>query len=372
MNIACDARALIGPTTGVGRWTTEVMGGLAVRHGHHILLAASKPFQPEGLLCREGIACLPRPTIPWPGTVWVQTALPGLLRRSSADVYIGSLAVLPRRSPVPMVAMVHDITPRTHPGRHTLANRICFNAYIASSLRDAVRVVVGSRATEQEVLAHFPDVAPKLLRIGYGVDPFFSPPPTEDDGTTIRSRFTGGRPYVLHLGTLEPRKGLVELVRAWDVLQRRDADTPDLVLAGRPGWDLGAFDEAVAQVANPKRIHTPGYVSREDGRDLLRHAALFVLASEVEGFGLPLAEAVACHAPCVATDIPALRESGGDAPRFTEPRNAAALADAMSSALEPSENQRLRSQSAARAQALSWAPVVDAWHVLLTEIVPPK
>jgi glycosyltransferase involved in cell wall biosynthesis len=369
MNIACDARALIGPTTGVGRWTSEVMGGLAARHGHRVLLAASKPFEPEGPLRADGVTCLPRPAVPWPGTLWIQAALPGLLGRSAADVHVGSLAVLPRRASIPMISMVHDITPRTHPAHHTLANRICFNAYIASSLAGAARVVVGSAATEAELLRHFPEVAPKVVRIGYGVDRYFSPAPAGDTGARLRERFTGGRPFVLHLGTLEPRKGLVNLVEAWDALVRRDPETPDLVLAGRPGWDLGPLEQAIARVAQPDRLHRPGYVSREDGRELLRHAALFVLASEVEGFGLPLAEAVACHSPCVAADIPALRESGGEAPVFVPPGDSGALGDGMARALDPAENRRLRAVSAARAQGLSWEPVIDAWHGLLTEVV---
>lgn len=369
MNIACDARALIGPRTGVGEWTVRVMSGLAEGFGHHIQLAASKPLHRDDELNRGGITTMPVPRVPWPGTLWLQTTLPRLVSRIGADVFVGSLAIVPRGLSVPAVAMVHDLTPRTHPGRHTLANRFCFNAYIESSLEAAAAVVAGSDATRSELVRLFPEVGHKLERIGYGVDAFFSPPEAGDDGRAIRERVSGGRPYILHLGTLEPRKGLVELITAWDRLMRYTAEVPDLVLAGKTGWGVARIESALAGVGRPDRVHRLGYVDRALGRDLLRHTALFVLASEAEGFGLPLAEAIACHAPCVASDIAALRESGGSAPLFAPPCDALALADAIRAALVPERNAELRDRSKTEAGRLGWDRVVTAWDGLLGRVL---
>jgi glycosyltransferase involved in cell wall biosynthesis len=265
--------------------------------------------------------------------------------------------------------MVHDLTPRTHPRHHTAANRIVFRLFLERSLRTAHSVVAGSDATCDEILSAFPWVEPKLERIGYGVDAWFSPAPAGDDGLATRERFTGGRPYVLHLGTIEPRKGVPDLVAAWETLVAGKAEALDLVIAGKKGWHTGPILERIEASPFAERIHLPGYVGREDARELLRHAEVFVLASEAEGFGLPLAEAVSCGTPAVASDIQVLRETGGDAALYSPVGDPDALAGAFARALDPDVATRLRARAAVRAPLLRWEPVVDAWAGLLERVV---
>ena len=369
MNIACDARSLVGRRTGVATWLTEVAAGLARRPGRDVSLAASKPFELPDALRSAGVHQLPPPRLPIPGTLWLHTLLPHELGRCGADVLIASLAVVPRRCPVPAVAMVHDITPRTHPHRHTLANRFCFNAYLEESLERAAVVVAGSAATEAALLEQLPFVRAKLTRISYGVDAFFSPAGDGDDGSATRQRFATGQRYLLHLGTLEPRKGLLDLVRAYERLRGELEDPPELVIAGAPGWGTASIMAAIEASPARPHIHLPGYVDRAQALGLLRHAEVFVLASEVEGFGLPLAEAISCGTPSVASDIPALREAGGQAALFTPPGDPAALAAAIGRALDPVVAGELRRRAAAHAAGLRWEPVVDAWDALLERVV---
>jgi glycosyltransferase involved in cell wall biosynthesis len=347
------------------------MGGLA-RAGNKVLLAASRAIELPAGLVHAKVDLLPPPRLPIPGTLWLHTWLGWQLAHTGAKVWIGSLAIVPRRCPVPAVAMVHDLTPLTHPHRHTFANRFCFNTYIEESLDRASAVVVGSRATEEVVLELFPWVEPRLQLISYGVDSWFSPAPADDDGNSIRDRFSNGRPYLLHLGTLEPRKGLPTLVAAWEQLQRLLPDPPDLVLAGAAGWQTGPLLQQIDRSRHRARVHLPGYVSREDARGLLRHAAVFTLPSEAEGFGLPLAEAISCGTPCVASDISPLQEVAGDAALLAPVGDADSLARIIARALEPDVRDRLVQAAVRRAPGLRWHPVVRAWQELLMSLVTPS
>ncbi len=365
MNIACDARSLVGHHTGVATWVTQIMGGLVRDHGHVVTLAASKPVVLPNELRLEGVTALPTTRPRLPGTLWLHTQLPRWLTATRPDVFVGSLAVIPRRCPVPSVAVVHDLTPRTHPEHHTLANRFCFNAYVEESLEKADAIVVGSAATEQVVLDHFPFTRSNLVRIGYGVDESFSPPAPDDDGHRVRQKLAGGRPYVLHLGTIEPRKGVADLVAAWEALHSLHPGPPDLVIAGGLGWDTAPIVARIQASQYRDRIHLPGYVDPDSARDLLRHAEVFVIASEVEGFGLPLAEAISCGTPCIASDIPSLRENGGDAALYAPPGNQDALAHTLHRALQPEVAADLRRRSVLRAPQLRWEPAVESWHTLL-------
>jgi glycosyltransferase involved in cell wall biosynthesis len=368
MSIACDARALVGPLTGVGTWTEQVMGGLARTGDHRILLAASRVIDLPSGLALANVELLPPPRLTIPGTLWLHTWLGWQLAQTDARVWVASLGIVPRRCPVPAVAVVHDLTPLTHPHRHTFANRFCFNTYIEESLDRACAVVVGSRATEEAVLAHFPWVEPRLRFITYGVDTWYSPAPADDDGAGTRDRFSHGRPYLLHLGTIEPRKGLPTLVAAWEHLQGLLPDPPDLVLAGAAGWDTGPLLQQIDRSPYRHRIHLPGYVSRDDARGLLRHTAVFILPSEAEGFGLPLAEAISCGAPSVASDISPLREVAGDAALLAPVGDAGGFARTIAQALEPQTRSRLVQAAEQRAPDLRWQPVVKSWQELFEEL----
>jgi len=369
MNIACDARALVGHHTGVGTWTTQVAAGLASDASTRILLGASKPIDLPKELHLPNVGVLPRPRLPLPGSLWLHLALPATLQKADADVFIGSLAMVPRRSRIPSIAMVHDLTPRTHPEQHTLVTRMTFNPFIKASLEAARAVVVGSEATRTEVLEHFPWVQERLHLIGYGVDQFFSPPTDPREGEETRRLFADGRPYILHLGTLEPRKGLLKLVEAWDRLHEITPDAPSLVLAGGEGWDIRPLVDLIDRSPNSERIHRPGYVTRDQARALMRHTEAFVLASEAEGFGLPLAEAIACGAPCIASDIPSLRESGADAALFTPAGDSNTLTQAIVQTLEPETAVAMRHASTARGSALAWGPIIDQWRELIQSVV---
>jgi len=344
------------------------MAGLAEDPSTRILLGASKAFDLPSVLQGSNISILPRPRLPLPGSLWLHLALPAILQKVQADVFIGSLAILPRRSSVPAIAMVHDLTPGTHPDRHTLITRMTFNPFIKSSLERARAVVTGSEATRTEMLEHFPWIHDKLHLISYGGDHFFSPADDPVEGEKTRSLFADGRPYILHLGTLEPRKGLLTLVEAWDRLHEITPDAPTLVLAGGEGWNTGPLLERIDRSPNVANIHRPGYVTREQARALMRHADAFVLASEAEGFGLPLAEAIACGAPCIASDIPSLRESGAGAALFTPVGDSEALAHAIAKTLEKEVARAMREASAARGCALAWGPIIQQWRELIQSV----
>lgn len=368
MNIACDARALVGPRTGVGTWTERVMVGLATSGIGSVNLVASKPIQLGTSGKFPNLKIVPAPRRSTLGPVWLNTTVPRQLRAMGADVWIGSLAILPMWCPVPAVAMVHDLTPRTHPQHHTRANRTIFRLFLKRSLKIAHTVVAGSDATRGEILSAFPWVEPKLVRIGYGVEKWFSPAPVGDDGAPTRVRFADGRRYVLHLGTIEPRKGIVDLVEAWESLRAHNPDAPDLVVAGGLGWQTEPILDRIRTSCWAHRIHLPGYVSSEDARELLRHAEVFVLASQAEGFGLPLAEAVSCGTPAVASDIPVLREAGGEAAVYCTVNDPEALAAGLTAALDPHFAARLRGLAKERAPNLRWEPVIDQWAALLGRV----
>jgi glycosyltransferase involved in cell wall biosynthesis len=370
MRIAFDARPLLGHRTGVSVWLEGLVRGLAAATDWQFLLCLPRPEKGVGLDDLGARAELLFPPLALPGTVWLHTlAAPLVAGRASA--YVGTLGILPRRLPLPAALAVHDLTPRSRPYHHTLANRFCFNAYFEDSASRADAVVCVSHAARDELKEVLPQVARQAQVIGEGVDAFLSPGNDEGEAASTRTRFADGRRFIVQLGTLEPRKGIAALLAAHAALLGAAADAPDLVLAGAPGWGGGWLARALARHPDRARVHLPGYVSREDARALLRHAEVVVLASEEEGFGLPLAEAIACGAACVASDAPALVEVAAGAARHFARGDAASLAAALAEALAPASRSGLRDAAQRRAAAFAWDGPVGAWRDLLARIARP-
>jgi len=367
MRIGFDGRPLIGPRTGVGVWLEGLLRGLVAATDWEFSLLLPRAVAALGV---EDLAPRVRPVhpaVPLPGTLWLTTvAGPSLAGR--ADVVVGTLGVLPRRVDAPAAVVVHDITPRTRPHHHTLANRFCFNAYVEDSVTRADAVVCVSNATRDRLAALMPSVARQALVIGEGVDPVFSPAPPGADPAPVRARFAGGRPFIVQIGTLEPRKGIATLLAAHAGLLARRPEAPDLVLAGLRGWGGDALDRVLAAHPAPHRVHLPGYVERADAVALLRHAEAVCVASDEEGFGLPLAEALACGAVCVASDDPALVEVSAGAARHVPRGDAAAFAAALEAALDDAGRAAWQARARTRAAELGWGPVVERWRELLAAL----
>jgi len=368
MRIAFDARPLLGPRTGVGVWLEALLRGLADSTDWTFVLCLPREGDDlgvPGLASRIELVAPPRPL---PGTLWLATVAAGLVD-GRADAYVGTLGVLPRRLRLPSALVVHDLTPRTRPADHTPANRFCFNAYFEQSVVAADAVVCVSAATRDRLAAVLPAQARAARVIRHGVDPFFTPGPEGADRT--RERFSLGRPFVVQLGTLEPRKGVGTLVAAHAALLAREPGAPDLVLAGGPGWGGSWLTGALKRHPEPARVHRSGYVSRADARALLRHAEAVVVASEEEGFGLPLAEALGCGAACVTSDAPALVEVADGAALTFPAGNPQALAAALAEAVRPERQRSLRAAAVNRAAELSWLAPLAAWRTLLGGLADP-
>jgi glycosyltransferase involved in cell wall biosynthesis len=227
------------------------------------------------------------------------------------------------------------------------------------SARLADRVIAVSETVARDVRRYLPAAAPKLHVVREGVSGRFAPAP---DGAVAacRARYGLTRPYLLHVGRLDPGKNLRVLLLALATL--RDQGLPhDLVLAGPSGWKHDGFYRLLRDLGLSDRVKALGYVPDEEMAALYSGADVFVFPSLYEGFGLPPLEAMACGTPVVASSRSAMPEVLGDAALLVEPQDVSAVTGAVRRVLEDGAlRSRLREAGLQRAAGYSWEAAARA------------
>jgi glycosyltransferase involved in cell wall biosynthesis len=349
--LAIDLRAVVGQLTGIGVYTKSLTIELA-RRGRFRLLGLAHREPEDGAWLREhGIAFEAQPAPS--GVLWQQLTLPRRLARGDVDLFWSPLQTLPLRSPVPAVTTVHDLTALILPGTHRFKVRWSQLPFLGRSLARARRIVAISEATARDLDRYYPECRSRVRVVHNGVDPEFRPAaPAEVAAIREAEGMPGG--WVLYAGTLEPRKNVDLLLDAWETLRREDDEVPPLVLAGPYGWKSRSLMRRL-EARTDGELRCLGHVSRPRLVRLMQAARVFVFPSLYEGFGLPVAEAMACGVPVVATTGSSLPEVVGDAGLLVRPGDAGALGGAVLHLLaDPATAQRLGEAGRERAGRFRW------------------
>jgi len=352
MHIGIDAsRAAVAARTGTEWYSLQVIRRLVTLDAEDTYtlysrapLPAEVPLAPPRVTAR---------VMPFP-RLWTHARLSWEMTRRPPDVLWVPAHVLPLVHPRRAVVTIHDLGYLHHPESHPALHRLYLRLSTAWSARAATHLIAVSQATKSDLVREY-DVSPDKVTVVYhGVDERFRP---VDDPTTlaaVRQRYGIAGPYVLYVGTLQPRKNLVRLVEAFaQILPPLVGGV--LVLAGRKGWLYDAIFETVARLGLTGRVIFPGYVDAADVPSLMAGAQLFVLPSLYEGFGLPVAEALACGVPVVCANVSSLPEVAGDAALLVDPTDVDALAGAMRRALTDEPLRRdLIARGFRQAARFSW------------------
>ncbi len=352
MILGFDATTLQGHLSGVGYYTARLMDSLANGAGEGIVdrlvVLSNRPIAVtpnERLQVYEGRRFGVR-------SVWMQLLLPGILRELRPDLVHFTNYLAPVLSGAPYVVSFHDMTLSLVPQYHTLKKRLLTSSLIPTVARRAERILAPSESTRRDIVRLLGVDPGRVSVIPYAAAPGFRPDPGRLE--RLADAYDVRPPYLLYVGTLEPRKNLVRVLRAF---ARVAGAIPGvrLVLAGERGWKYDAVIAEAARADLAGRVVLPGYVAEEDLPALYTHALAFVYPSLYEGFGLPVVEAMACGAPVLTSRTSSLGEIAENAAWLVDPEDEAALADGLHAlATDAGLRRDLGTRGLARAATLSW------------------
>ncbi len=316
--VLLDATAIPAERGGVGRYVDCLAAALDARGAALSVVCQSNDAATFSELApRSRIIPVAEQVGSRPARVtWEQTTLPRLARRLPVDVIHSPHYTMPMTAGVPVVVTLHDATFFSDRSLHLGIKGRFFRGWTRTSLRLAAVCVVPSRATADELVRMAMADPARLVVAHHGVDSERFHPPTAQEITAAASYLDlDARSWVGFLGTLEPRKNVPALIRAF---VRVAADLPDrskmpaLILAGSPGWDQ-AIDPALNAVPSDLVVKRAGHLPVELLAGFLGGATVVAYPSLGEGFGLPVLEAMACGAAVLTTRRLSLPEVGGDA-----------------------------------------------------------
>ena len=355
-SVLFDATAVPANRGGVGRYVDGLLSQMQGR----VEIACQHRDAEHFRSLAPGMTVLPqsrRLESPVVRLLWEQLALPALARRRGVSVIHSPHYTLPLFTRRARVVTLHDATFFSDPQVHTRIKGIFFRLWTRLSVRLARVLIVPSAATATEV-ARFTGGHDRFVVAHHGVDfDLFHRPTATEINDVAREYKLGEAGWIAFLGTLEPRKNLPALVRAYGSLvgHRHTAGlpVPPLVLAGGRGWDT-RLDEEISSIQAPGRVVSLGYVPAPHLRALLGGSAVMVYPSLGEGFGLPVLEAMACGVAVLTTRRLALPEVGGTAVAYSETTDAS-IADALMALLDdPERRTELGRLGEERARAFTW------------------
>jgi len=362
VRVLIDASALPTLRGGVGRYVDELIAHLPLVGVDTAVVCQPRDVELySASVGWRNIIILPAwASSPPQRLLWEQIDLPRVIHSRRPDIvhsphYTMPLANGGRRGPQQVVTL-HDATFFSHPQLHRALKARFFTQWTRFSCRRADAVLVPSQATKDELMRFVHVGGDRVRVIPHGVDLERFRRPSRDEVRDVRAwlGLAPDAPFISFLGTLEPRKNVPGLIRAFGASCSSLSEPPTLVLAGGAGWDSD-IDAALAGLPGHLRVVRPGFVPDSLLPGLLGGAEVVAYPSFGEGFGLPVLEAMACGATVLTTDRMSLPEVGGDSVAYATSPGVQDVADALSKLLaDPAARQALGNSAATRAATFGW------------------
>ncbi len=359
--IGFDATALEMPQrSGVGNYAAQLLAALIARNdGRRYALLASRPLNghtPPGGAGQIGRSPAKR-------SVWMQLIAPRIIDQLQPDLCHFTNSIAPLRSSSPIVITVHDMSLFLHANMHPLKRLLVARPIIPLAARRASAIITVSQHAKEDIVNVLGIDRAKVHVVYEAAAPQYR---VIDDGSgrkcraeldRVRRKYQLDRPFVLYVGTIEPRKNLTRLVQAF---ARIHPPSTQLVLVGQLGWKYRSLLKQIEDLDLGDAIRLIGYVPDEDLPALYNLARVFAFPSIYEGFGLPIVEAMACGTPVLTSNCSSMIELGTGAALLVDPFDVEAMAASLARVLNDVDlRAELHCQGLQRAAQFSWARAAE-------------
>ena len=315
MRIGIDARTLSYEYTGIPIYVHDTIKYWNEKYtDHEFFLFSNRDFQLDFSLKRNWHIVIDKHRF---GTLWVHHRLHKLLKEYEVDVFWEPMNFLPKRiSGIRYIVTVHDLAVFLHPEFGAITDVITERLLLKKSCRSADRIIAISQATKNDIKKYLGVRDEKISVIYNGDSPYTGKTPSykniEQDEVLDRWNLKE-KEFFLFVGTIEPRKNIETIVKAFEKFKEKTSYLKKLVLVGKSGWKNSKIYNLIENSKFSKDIVLTGYVTEMEKECLYRNASALVFPSFHEGFGFPIVEAMSVGIPVITSRISSMPEVGGDA-----------------------------------------------------------
>lgn len=332
MKIAINTRLLLhGKLEGIGWFSYEILKRITRNHPEHqFLFIFDRPYSPEFIFADnvEAIVVGPQARHPFLYLIWFELSIPAVLKKHKVDLFLSPDSYLSLRTPVPSVTVIHDLNFEYYPkdllffARHY--NKIMFPRFA----KKAKRVICVSEYSKSDIhkLYHIPN---DKIDVVYNAAKENFQPLSEDEVVKTRQEFSDGLPYFLYVGALNPRKNLVNLLKAFDQFCQEKGATTKMLIVGNKMYRTQAIDDTFNQMQFKDQVVFMGHLDTNQLNKVYGAALSLAYVSYFEGFGIPIVEAFRSGCPVITSNVTSMPEVAGDAALLVDPFNVAEIQSAL-------------------------------------------
>lgn len=344
MHIAVNTRLLLkNKLEGIARFTLEVFQRLTRNHPDvKFSFFFDRPHDKE-FIFSENItpyALRPQARHPFLYWIWNEWSVKNKLNELKPDLYFSPDTLLPLHLPCPSVAVIHDIAFEHYPQDVGFLTKRYYKYFFPRFAKTSSRICTVSEFSKKDIVDKYKISSDKIDVVYNGSSDWFTPI-SENEKMKLREQYTNGSPYFLFVGTIQPRKNVANLFRAYDKFREMSNQDVKLIIIGRKGWRYTEIFQTYDEMKNRSDVIFLDYVDTKKLRDFYGAAVALVYVSYLEGFGIPLVEAMNCDCPVITSDVSSMPEVAGDAAALVNPFDTSEIVQAMKNIFE---NNSLRNE----------------------------
>lgn len=336
---------------------------------HHFYFLFDRPFDPSFVFGKNitPVVIGPPARHPFLWKYWFDIKVPAVLKKIKADVFVSADGFCSLATRVPQCVVVHDLGFLHFPGAYKLSHRLFYKHYIPRFLEKAASIATVSQFSRNDIIKTY-NLPESRIRVVYSaVKEGFGPIGWEEK-EAVKQQYTEGKEFFIYVGAIQPRKNLVNLLKAFSLFKKRQKTGMKLVLAGRLAWKNEAFHKLFSTYKYRHDVVLTHYLEEAELVRLTAAAYALVYPSFFEGFGVPVLEGMKCHVPVLTSKGSSMEEIGGDAALYFNPADPQ---DISAQLMLIYKDETLRSRLIERGKAVSrqysWEKTADALWLSVLE-----
>lgn len=330
MNIAVNTRFLLANyLEGYGYFLFEIFKYLTRKHPEHqFIFIFDRPYDDQFIfssnVCPVVIGPPARHPLIW--KFWYDVRIPSLLKKYKADVFVSADGLCSLNTSVPQCLVVHDLAFIHYPGHIKKSHYIFYKKYVPKFLQKAKAIATVSQFSKRDIVNYY-KISPDKIDVVYSAAKDLFVPVSPDIKDRIKNEYTGGKEYFLYVGAIHPRKNPMNLLKAFSIFKQRQKSNFKLVLVGRLAWKYDSFIHSLKKYKYRDDVVMPGYLSEEELVKITGSAYALVYPSLLEGFGVPVIEAMKCGVPVITSSRSSMEEIAQDGALYADPKDPEDIAE---------------------------------------------